>query len=255
MTPVRPRRPADPLLRLVVLHHAGGSHLAYRRWAQLLPQRWEACLVDAPGRGYCAVDPPLRAMDDLVVHVVGEIGPLLDRPCAVFGHSMGAVVGFAVTVELAARGLPLPLWLGVSAHPGPRTPDVGDRRDLHRLRPEALRTALHVIGGLPPALLGDDALWAQIEPRLRADLEVAERWRPTCVEVLPVPVTAYCGAADPVAGAAAMRRWAVHTTRFQGVREFPGRHFYLNDDPAAVVAAIVSDVGAELARHALVASG
>jgi surfactin synthase thioesterase subunit len=255
MTVVRPRPLADPLLRMVVLHHAGGSHVPFRRWARLLPAGWEACLVDAPGRGHAADAAPMRDMDELVRHLVRELAPLADRPFALFGHSMGAVVGFAVCVELRAMGLPLPVWLGVSAHPGPRTPDRRRTLDLHRLGPVALRTALHRLGGLPQALLDDDELWNRVEPVLRADLEVAERWRPPSVEVLPVPITAFCGHDDPVARLAAMQRWAVHTERFLGVREFAGDHFYVQEARDEVVAAVVADVDRSLLVPGLVTAG
>jgi surfactin synthase thioesterase subunit len=241
MTVVRPRPVEDPRLRLLVLHHAGGSHVAFRRWARLLPAGWEACLVDAPGRGHAADAAPLRTMEGLVRHLVDELSPFLDRPYAVFGHSMGAVAGFALCVELRERGLPLPVWFGASAHPGPRTPDRTPTLDLHRLAPADLRTALHLIGGLPATVLDDD-LWDHIEPVLRADLEVAERWHPPRVEVVPVPLTAFCGREDPVARHAAVQRWAVHTERFLGVREFPGDHFYVQQARDEVVAAVVADV-------------
>lgn len=246
MTVIRPRPLGDPLLRMVVLHHAGGSHVSFRRWARLLPAGWEACLVDAPGRGHDADAPPLRAMDELVRHLVRELAPLADRPFALFGHSMGAVVGFALCIELRAMGLPLPVWLGVSAHPGPRTPDRRRTLELNRLAPDALRTALHRIGGVPQALVEDDELWDRIEPLLRADLEVAERWRPPGVEVLPVPITAFCGQDDPVARRTAMLRWAGHTERFLGVREFAGDHFFVQQARDEVVAAVVTDVRGSL---------
>jgi surfactin synthase thioesterase subunit len=255
MIVIRPRPVDDPLVRLVVLHHAGGSHVPYRRWARLLPTGWEACLVDAPGRGHAAHLALRRTMDELVRPLVREIVPLMDRPFAVFGHSMGAAVGFALCVELRRRGLPLPVWLGVSAHPGPCTPDLRRTVDIHRLGPAALRTALQRLGGLPAAVMADDDLWELIEPLVRADLEASVGWRPEAVDVLPVPVTAFCGRADPVAPHAAMRRWAVHTNRFLGVREFPGDHFYLHGARNEVVADVVADVTAGLSDFRPLAAG
>ncbi|OLT16514.1 hypothetical protein BJF78_13910 [Pseudonocardia sp. CNS-139] len=211
--------------------------------------------MDAPGRGHAADAAPERTMPGYVRHLVHAIAPYLDRPYALFGHSMGAVAGFALCVELRERGLPLPVWIGASAHPGPRTPDRAPTPDLHRLGRADLRTALHHIGGLPAAVVDDDELWARIEPLLRADLEVAERWRPPRVEVLPVPLSAFCGRDDPVARRPAMQRWAVHTERFLGVREFPGDHFYVQQARDEVVAAVVADVGLALVPDLVGASG
>jgi surfactin synthase thioesterase subunit len=243
---IRPRPLADPDLRLIVLHHAGGSHMGFRQFARLVPTRWETCLVDAPGRGRVAGLSPRRTMEALIKHLLAELEPLTDRPFAVFGHSMGALVGFALAAELAARGAPLPVWLGVSAHPGPQTCGRGDGIELHRLGPGRLRAALHEIGGTPPELLTDDLLWSQIEPRLRADLQVAEQWRPGRIPRLPLPLTAFCGQDDLIAGPVAMQQWASCTQRFLGVSSFEGGHFYFQPAPNALIARIVADVSPEL---------
>ena len=237
----RPVPLTDPQLRLVVLHHAGGSHVPFRRWARLLPAGWEACLVDAPGRGSAADRPPVRTMDELVAAVIEVLAPLADRPFVLFGHSMGALVGLAVAAELTAAGDRLPTWLGVSAHPGP-SPARDRPAGLHLLDGPGLRAALHDLGGLPRPLRYDDDLWAQVEPLVRADLEVVERWRPAPVPALPVPLSAFGGLADPVAPAAGLHRWAARSERFQGVLAYPGDHFYFRSSPAPLIAGIEAEV-------------
>jgi surfactin synthase thioesterase subunit len=240
----RPRPVRAPAVRLVLLHHAGGSAGAYRGWARRFPPSWDVCAVDLPGRGRAAGLPPLSTVDDLAGCLLAGLEPLLDRPYAVFGHSMGALVGFGLAVAAGRSGQPAPCWLGVSAHPGPRTADLPPRRHLHRLSSEQLRQAVGRLGGTAAP---EPAAWALREPLFRADLLVAETWRPGPAPlVVPVPVTAFAGRSDTAVDAEGMRRWAAHTERFLGVRTFPGGHFYLMNDPDAVAAAITADVTASV---------
>lgn len=44
---MRPSPVADPELRLILLHHAGGSRTAFRRWARYLPPAYDTCIVEA----------------------------------------------------------------------------------------------------------------------------------------------------------------------------------------------------------------
>jgi surfactin synthase thioesterase subunit len=242
---VRVRPVADPEVRLFLLHHAGGSHTVFRGWAGRFPSSWDVCAVNAPGHGSAADVPALSTLDALVEHLLGELEPWLDRPFAFFGHSMGALVAFALARRAEATGRALPCWLGLSAHPGPRTAEAPPREHLHRLSAQELRVALGHLGGVPAGAVADDRAWAQLEPLTRRDLVLSETWRPgPDALVVPVPVSAFCGLDDPVANAAKATRWSAHTDRFVGVRAFPGGHFYFRTTPGPVVDQIVADVSA-----------
>jgi len=244
---VRTRPVEDPELRVFLFHHAGGSHTAFRGWSRRFPAQWDVCLVDAPGRGPVAWMPALLELDELVDYLLDEMSPWTDRPFALFGHSMGALVGFALTLRAQTAGRPLPFWLGLSAHPGPRTAEAPATSHLHRLGPERLRTAVAHMGGVPADVIADNRVWSQVEPLMRSDLVLSETWRPMPGPLVsPVPVSAFCGLDDPIAGPAVMTGWSEHTEWFLGVRAFPGGHFYFRSSSAAVVGRIVDD-----ARRAL----
>src|SRR3954466_10119965 len=63
---------------------------------------------------------PAGVLDALVRALLAETE--FAPPYEVFGHSLGALVAYEVTRELAARGLALPERLVVSAFPAPHLP-------------------------------------------------------------------------------------------------------------------------------------
>src|SRR5687768_15964641 len=118
-----------------------------RRWGQLLPAAIEPVAVQLPGRGDRFREPPLDAMAPLLDVLVDEIGPLLDRPYAFYGLSMGARVAWALTHRLREERRPLPcaLFLASAAAPGweESQPDWEERK-------ADLVGYLREMGGTPP---------------------------------------------------------------------------------------------------------
>jgi surfactin synthase thioesterase subunit len=241
----------EPALSLYLIHHAGGSHIAFRPWLRFFPEDWEIRLVVAPGRPKAARHPAVRDLTVVSDALAAHLAERDDGPYALFGHSMGALVAFAAALELQDRGARQPEWLGISGHPGPFNAITRSKPPLHGLPPDELRAALIALDGLPPRILRDRSLWERVQPMVRADLEAAETWRPRRrPAVVDRPLSAFCGESDQVADAADVIRWGEHTTRFHGVRAFPGGHFYFRHDPGAVVARIVADVRAVLSANA-----
>ncbi|QNJ43814.1 thioesterase II family protein [Streptomyces buecherae] len=251
-----PRPVPDPALRLFLFHHAGGSHLLYRGWAEHFPADWEVCLVNAPGRGSLHDVGPLASSEELVAYLVRDLEPLLDRPYAFFGHSMGGLVGYELSRRLATEGRQVPRWLGVSSWGGPRpSPGAGARGAepegpaggaglARHLLPDAeLRDWLRSVGGTPPELLDDDGLWAMFAPTFRGDFSVVDTWRPAPgAAPPPVPLTVFGGDADAVVPPARLAGWAEHTPHFQGLHLHPGDHFYLRDHERAVARQITESL-------------
>ncbi|MFJ5779581.1 thioesterase II family protein [Streptomyces sp. NPDC093094] len=230
-----------PGLRFFVLHHAGGSHLPYRDWPAGLPDTWDVRLLDAPGHGLLLDLPPITDAARLAGFLLRGIEPEPDRPYALFGHSMGALLAYEITRQAAARGLPLPVWIGVSARSAPRPPEEGGW--CHDLPDAELRTRLRLLGGTPGEVFDDPELWALFEPVIRADLRVVESWRPPAPGAAPLPValSAYAGREDHACSPARMAGWEEHAERFLGLRVFDGGHFYFQDDPGPLLRRIAQD--------------
>ncbi|MFG2622719.1 thioesterase II family protein [Streptomyces sp. NPDC048507] len=234
-----------PALRLFVLHHAGGSHTLYRHWPAGLPDTWDVRLLDAPGHGFLLDVPQIADAGRLADFLLGAIEPDPARPYALFGHSMGALVAYEITRRAVVRGLPLPVWIGVSARSAPQL--VGAGTPYHGMADAELRSALKRLGGTPDEVFDDPELWALFEPVIRADLALVENWRPDPeAAALPVALSAFAGDGDRASSPRRMAGWAGYTERFMGLRVFEGGHFYFQDDPRPLLRQIARDAAAAL---------
>lgn len=236
-------RAERPAVRVYLLHHAGGSRTVFRSWPRRFPAGWEVGRVEAPGRGR-GTGAPLRRLEEFVAQLLHAI-PDDGVPYAVFGHSMGALAAFALALAARDQGRPPPVWLGLSAHPGPRVAGHPELH-LHRLPPDGLRATLDGLGGVPAGMLADDRVWEIVEPLIRSDLTMAETWWPPRRLLTPTPITVYCGSDDLVATPGAAAVWAAYTEHFHGLRVFPGGHFYFKGAEGAVVESLVAAIESAL---------
>lgn len=233
-------------LRLFVFHHAGGSHLLYRDWPRLLPASWDVRLLDAPGRGRLTGEPQIDDAHALAAFFRRRLAADLSGPFAFFGHSMGALIAYELTQQLAAEGHRLPVWLGLSARGAPRPQGEGTRR--HALPDEELRLHLAAMGGTPLEVLRDPDLWEMFAPALRNDLRLVESWRPLPgAPDLRMPLNVYSGHGDVVVAPERLAGWEEHARRFMGLRMFDGGHFYFQADPVPLLEHVARDASAALA--------
>jgi surfactin synthase thioesterase subunit len=177
----------------------------------------------------------------LVAELAAQMLPWLDRPFALFGHSMGSVVAYELACSLQRmERMPVQLWVSAC-----RAPHIADIRPIHHLPRADFLAALGARGGTPRSVLENLDYMAMMEPVLRADLELIERWHRSTWQPLPCPVTALAATDDGVTPLEAVQAWRPYTSAGFELQRFSGGHFYLSD-PALSVAALV---GRSLAQH------
>ncbi|WP_409462970.1 thioesterase II family protein [Amycolatopsis sp. GA6-003] len=247
----------DAAVRLVCLPHAGGSATAYFPFSRAAADGGldaDVIAVQYPGRQDRRDEPcctELAAMADVIAD---DLAPWIDRPVALFGHSMGATLGYEVAWRLEARGT-RPLGLFASACPAPSVPRS---EYVHELGDDGLLAALKEISGTGSAVFGDDELLRLVLPAIRGDYTAVETYRPEPGLALDCPVQVLLGADDPVVDPAEADPWRGHTNGHCAVQVLEGGHFYLNAQLAAVlttVAACLRDWRAEALASATPAPG
>lgn len=214
----------NPRLRLVCLPHAGGTASFFHSWIPWMSAAVELYAVRYPGRQDRLGEPCIERMDDLADRIASALVPLLDRPVALFGHSMGAAVAYEVGQRLeAVSGFAL-THLFVS---GREAPHVARVTDLGRLDDDLLIKKIRALGDVDRGLLDDLDLRELILPSLRADYRLIDGYRPEQPAKIAAPITAYAGVSDPGCRIEAARAWSELTTGGFDLRIFAGDHFYL----------------------------
>jgi len=210
--------------RLLCLHHAGGNGAFYASWAADLAGTCEVWTANLPGRRARSLEPLVTDADILVAELADAAEALLDRPLAIFGHSMGALLGYEVARELRRRERPPLSALVVSACRAPHLRTHGQpvpRGDAE------LAGLLRSWGGTPPELLEDEEFLGLVLPPFRADILLCDAYRYQPGSPLDTPLTALAAADDDVASVHDVAAWSALSTRWRGVHVFAGGHFYL----------------------------
>ncbi|MFF0379822.1 thioesterase II family protein [Actinoplanes missouriensis] len=221
--------------QLFCLPHAGAGASTYRQWQALAGPEVAVVPVRLPARESRFGEPPIRsaaAMADALLH------PLMDRAgerrFALFGHSMGALLGYELAQRLTRLGRP-PAHLVVSGYAAPHLSSPSGEGTVHQLSDPDLVDHLKALDGTAGEVLNEPKLLELLLPVIRADYELCETYRYPGHPPLPVPITALGGTEDPDLGEGRLQAWRELTTAAFTVVPFTGGHFYLNEHLDEVV--------------------
>lgn len=232
-----------PRVRLFCLPHSGGGGAVYRPWIPLLPADVELNSVRLPGRESRYRETAFSRLDELVPALVDNVTPLLDRPHAWFGHSMGALLAFEVVRELRRRGLPGPLCLLISGRPAPHL--VPREQPISQLPDQEFAELVARLNGTPGEVYTKTSAFATFIPTLRADFSVIETYSYQPEPPLELPIAVFGGEQDPVASIEELQAWQPHSTAGCTVRTYPGDHFYLNPERESLLAAVTGELATQ----------
>jgi surfactin synthase thioesterase subunit len=229
------RSPENAKIRLFLLPHAGSGAAAYRGWDRLLPADIGVQALTLPGRQSRRAE-PLPAdwdavLDDLELALLAELDD--DRPYALFGHCIGAMLAYRLTVRFEAAGDPAPVLLGMSGW----TPRGFFRAPAghEKLSMNEFGDLFKDLGAFPEELWADPDMLDLVMPPVIADFRIAAQYEDD-EAVVDCPLVSYAGQADPLlVEPDAMAAWAGRSRRYLGHREYPGNHFYVSEHAAAVM--------------------
>lgn len=232
----RYHRSPESSIKLLCLPHAGGAASSFFELSKALAPMIEVLAVQYPGRQDRRTEPVLTDIGALADAVVAAVRYESDQPLAIFGHSMGAVIGFEVARRLERAGAP-PSVLIVSAR---RAPDATSQRtQLHARTDAEVIAELRTLSGTRDDFLGDEEIVRMIMPAIRGDYTAVETYRYVEGQVLSCPVHAFVGDSDPRVQPGEVHGWAAHTSSAFDVKVFSGGHFYLHDTRGPVEQAIL----------------
>lgn len=227
---------SESRIRLFCFPYAGSSAQIFHGWQQQLPRAIEVSPVHLPGRGKRIREKPFTDLVALAEVLVTELAPHVDKPYALFGHSLGAIIAFEVARGLRRKELPLPRRLFVS---GCRAAQLSqDRFHSYDLPTEELIERLRKLNGTPPQILESPQLMEFFLPIIRADLQMIQTYQYSVDAPLHCPISAFGGWQDAEEPPEAIAAWREQTTASFQRQMFPGDHFFLHSETNLLLQAI-----------------
>jgi len=220
-------------LRLFCFPYAGTGASIFRTWPDGLPADVEVCPVQFPGRGTRLMETPFAQLWPAVQVLAQALAPLLDKPFAFFGHSLGALVGFELARQLRRQSGVQPVRLFVSADRAPQIPHRG--RPIHALPEGEFLGELRRLNGIPQKVLEDVELMQIMIPVLRADFAVYETYAYSAEPPLNCPISTFGGLQDDRVSRGDLEAWRDQTSVSFSLRMFPGDHFFLHATQALLL--------------------
>lgn len=239
---IRPKIDSQAPLRLFCLPYAGGGASIFRDWPNHLSAQAEICPVQLPGRESRLREAPMTHLHALIESLAYALRPYMDdKPFALFGHSMGALLCFELARFLGKKYALSPVHFFVSGCRAPHRQNrdlnvsnglVSDSSD------SALIERIRKLNGTSQIILQDDALMKLLLPVFRADFTLCDTYSYVDDDILDCPVSAFGGLQDEGIKEGDLVAWQELTSGKFTIRMLPGDHFFLQSSQTLLLDAI-----------------
>ncbi len=236
---IRLQPQSHPRLRLFCFAYAGGGASLFRLWPHGLPDDVEICAVQLPGRENRLGETAYNRLPTLIHDLSAALMPLLDRPFACFGHSMGALISFEFTRYLRKTTPYQPIALYLAAFRAPQLPSPNIK--IYHLPTEVFKVVLEA-EGIPLEILRNDELMRGLLPTLRADLELCDTYNYHAEPPLSCPLRIFGGQDDIRVRPTDLDGWSLHTQASYQQTIVPGNHFFVHSAHDHLLALIAQDL-------------
>ncbi|GAB4198478.1 MAG: alpha/beta fold hydrolase [Wenzhouxiangellaceae bacterium] len=239
-----------PRVTLYCFPYGGSGPSIFREWSDQLGDDIEVVGVLYPGRESRVLEPLLPDIVEIARAMAASVVPDLRQPFAFYGHSMGALISYELARILGAEHGLMPRHLFVS---GAGAPHVPTEEPIHHLPDEEFLQALIDLNGMPQAVLDNRSLLEYALPIIRNDFKACAEYRYLDGPSVTCPLTAMGGTDDPRVREEHVTLWNEYTPAAFQARIFPGDHFFLGPQEAAILKLIQQEL-AENTTEAVVGS-
>jgi surfactin synthase thioesterase subunit len=216
------------LKKIYFIPFAGGSKYSYNDLLAFFPKEIECTVLELPGRGNRFRERLLYDIEEMVDDLLSCREFVPDKPYMIFGHSMGALLGYLLVKKLVKNNLLLPADLFFSSCPAP---SAIRNSQYHELPEDELIVHLTSLGGISLPLIDNKELLKIFVPIIRADLHAISSYK--FVETCPfnIPITVISGSEESISSHE-IDGWRLETTASFETYELRGQHFFIFNDPA-----------------------
>jgi len=209
---------------MVCLPFAGGGASIFLGWKQALSKYVEVSPIYLPGREVRSNELPIANMATLIDQLVSYWENCEFSPDVIFGHSMGAALGYELCVALQSKGLQVPKLLILSGHASPHSRILNS---FHLLEDSSFIKSINSLGGLDPEITDSPELMAYLLPIFRADFTLIETWKPSGIILSNTEIWTISGDQDEQASLVQMSGWSHFSQAHSSSSTIHGDHFFI----------------------------
>lgn len=225
----------DAKIRLFCFTYAGASVQAFINWNTYVPDFIEVIGFELPGHGRRLVESaPCRTSQEAAKYIADTLEPVLDRPYALFGHCLGAVLAYEATRILKDRGVRQPIHLLASGARGPHCGiPIGN---VKHMNDDQFIDHFNRVYGASMDILRSPQLGPLVLPVVKADAYMTQEYCYSPGAPVDYDITAIAGEKDPDITTEQMQAWRQHTIGKVTCQFYPGNHFFFLDHGREVLA-------------------
>jgi surfactin synthase thioesterase subunit len=234
------------MINIICLPFAGGSKYSYRKLEENLPPYLSFTTVEYPGHGARSSEELCTQISELALDAIAQkLDKIKNGNYAIYGHSMGGIVGYEMIRNILRLGLRPPLHFFVTGTTGPSSPTRSERK-WHELSKSDFMEKLKELDGCPEEIFIDQDLFDYFEPILRADFLAIANYTYSQSIPFDVPISVITGSYE-IMEDEHIRLWQMESIHKVNFSKLPGKHFFINHEPISVVKQIVRDL--EVYKH------
>lgn len=213
-------------INLVCLAFAGGNKYSYRHLFEKAPSFLKVITLEYPGRGTRMSEPLISDMDALVEDLYRQVKDIVNRErYAIYGHSLGGLAAYLLTLKLLENDRRKPEHVFITGTTGPSSVSRTEKKRSLLPKQEFIQE-IKELGGMPDEILESEDMLNFLEPILRNDFSVSERYLYKEGEVLNIPITVITGSEEDMEKEDILL-WQQESSFPVDFRQLPGGHFFI----------------------------
>lgn len=214
-------------MRLFCIPFSGGNAYSYAEFKKYLPEEIELINLELPGRGKRIAEKLLTDIDSMTEDLYRQIAPQLVGQYAIFGHSLGALLGLTLSRLIASKNENQPQILFASGQTAPCLIKPDDR---YNLPDDLFIEMLREMEGTPDELLDDSDFMQYFLPIIKTDFQSIARYKyAPSMYTLEFPVVILLGNQERIIEEDA-KKWQIETSGTISIHQFEGGHFFIYNE-------------------------
>ncbi|MDB2555974.1 thioesterase domain-containing protein [Flavobacteriaceae bacterium] len=228
-------------MQFFLLHFAGGNCYSYDFLLKEIKAKTniDCYALELPGRGKRYSESIITSMESAIKDYVFQIQEKRNgEPYILYGHSMGATLGFFVIQKMEKIKDP-PIEFIASGNPGPgiRYKDYNNKQKKYKLSDIDFKDYLRKLGGTSEEVLMNNELFDLFSPIMRADFQILEENNTISTKPIRTPIYAIMGKQEE--SAEEIHNWKKYTRAKFYAETLEGNHFFIHNHTVRLVEVVL----------------